>query len=196
MPKMFKNYGGSLYAPLEGDSRMPTFTDVWDNAEAFVDDFENSPIPQKVTSETVGTIYYLLYARYGNSVIAGSDVYRFKTRVFSLIFQFAPTWSKRLEIQEGLRSLTLEQIKTGSVQIYNDAENPTNIGESTGTESTELLKYINKQNVTHNKKGVLEAYALLYSLLKTDVTEAFISKFQNLFVKFPNMDVELSYIDY
>lgn len=191
--KINKNYGGSFYSPLVGSERMPTFTGVWQEEEAFIQDLEASPIPQKVTTETARTIFYLLYARYGNSTIASSDIFRFKTRIFSIIFQFAPTWEKRLEIQDNLRELTEEQIKTGSLQIYNDAENPTDIGEETGTRNDELLSYINRQNVTHNKKGVLEAYALLDSLLRADVTEAFLNRFQPLFLKFPNVCNELDY---
>lgn len=190
---MNKNYNGSLFPPIVGDKLKPTFSDVWQSAEEFIKDYEDIPIPNTITNETAATLFYLLYGKFGNDVIASSDTMRFKVRLFSLVYQYAPTWEKRLQIQEKLRSLTDDEIAKGSVQIYNDAENPTDIGEATGTEQTELLKYINRQNVTHNKKGKLESYALLDSLLRTDVTEQFLAKFKPLFSMFVNTNVELSY---
>lgn len=195
--KLTKNYDGTLYSPLVGKERMPKFTDVWKDFETFSIDYKASPIPKNLKKDsTIETIFYLLYSKYGNSTIASSDVYRFKTRLFAIIFQCAPTWERRLEIQDTLRTISDEGIKDGSVQIYNDAENPTSLDENGnyfGTDTKEFLTYINRQNVTHNKKGVLEAYALLDSILKNDVTETFLKRFEVLFKKFPNIELELTY---
>lgn len=194
--KLTKNYDGTLYSPLVGKERMPKFTDVWNDFETFSIDYKASPFPKDLKDSTIETIFYLLYSKYGNSTIASSDVYRFKTRLFAIIFQCAPTWQRRLEIQDALRTLSDEGIKIGSVQIYNDAENPTSLDENGnyfGTDTKEFLTYINRQNVTHNKKGALEAYALLDSILKNDVTESFLNRFEVLFKKFPNTELELTY---
>ena len=187
---MFKNYDGSMYAPLVGENRMPKFTDIWESVEMFLTDYHENPMPDTLSEEEATTLFYLLYSKYGNSTIASSDVMRFKFRVFAIIFQYAPTWSKRLDIQKKLRELSDEEIAKGSVQIYNDAENPST---APATDSIGILPYINRQNVTHNRKGKLESYALLYELLRADVTEQFLTKFKHLFIQFVNTDIELSY---
>lgn len=191
MTELEKKYSGSLYGSLVGSHRMPTFTGVWDSAEKFLEDYFGIGIPATITNETATTLYYLLYSRYGNSTIASSDVTRFKYKVFALIFQYAPTWEKKLDIQKTLRELSVTELLTGSRQIYNNASNP-NIEPSTDEE--QILKYINQQNVTHNKRGTLEGYGLLWDLLRDDVTEKFITKFKNLFITFVDPEDELVYI--
>ena len=72
---MFKGYSGTLYK----NKRTRTFSQVWDNAEVFSSDFTscgliNSNIGFSIEPQTVSTIYYLLYSRYGNSSVASSRV--------------------------------------------------------------------------------------------------------------------------
>ena len=78
-----------------------------------------------------------------------------------------------------MRELTPEEIESGGVQIHNLADNPS-VTPNTG--SSEYLDYIKQQNTTIGKKGKLESYALLLSLLKTDVTQEFINRFKSLFL--------------
>jgi hypothetical protein len=78
--------------------------------------------------------------------------------MFSVIFQYGPTWQKRLDIQAKIRGLTDSDILIGSKAIYNTALNPST-APSTG--SLEELTYINSQNTTNYKKSKLEAYAQL-----------------------------------
>ena len=68
----------------------------------------------------------------------------------------------------------------GSRQIYNKAENPATMP---GTFSDDELQYINGQTVAKNKRGKIDAYAVLIQLLENDVTEDFLRKFSNLFLK-------------
>lgn len=179
---MIKEYYGSLY----GTYRTKKFGDVWSNVESFIEDYQGIGIPTTIpvndtndnTAGTATTLYYLLYSRYGNSVIASSDPNRFKYNLFSIIWQYGPNWSKNLDIQNKLRELSEEELTQGSIQIYNMADNPST---DPSTDSSEYLQYIKAQNTSNNKKGKLEAYALLDGLLKKDVTEAFLNKFQKLF---------------
>ena len=102
------------------------------------------------------------------------------------IWQFAPTWLKKVDIQEALRGLgndpnDLSDIINGAKAIYNHAFNPET---EPSTQSTEELTYINDQNVTNYKKSKMDAYAQLWSVLVSDVTTEFIKKFQPLFKKF------------
>lgn len=176
MIKMWNNDCCSLY----GNYRNPKFTDVWDDVTKFVDDFNDSALAIEFQNETsLSTIYYLLYAKYGNSVIASSDVNQFKYKVYATIFQFGPTWEKRLDIQKELRDKSFDELQMGSKQVYNHAYNPS---VAPTTDTLDELITINEQNVTKSKKGILETFSFLYSMLETDVTGEFIDKFRKLFL--------------
>lgn len=183
---MIKGYEGTLY----GKSRMPTFSHVWESAELFLENYKNNGIPTTLDDITINTLYYLLYSRYANSVVASSDVNRFKYNVFAIIWQHGKTWKRRREIQESLQNLTDDQITEGSRQIYNTANNPS---VEPGTFSEEELSFINNQNVSKNRKGKLEGYALLWDLLKTDPTEAFLERFKSLFKTVAYPEIPLLY---
>lgn len=157
------------------------FTDIWDKEDDFEVDFENSPMANSISIPNVTLLYYLLYARYGNNPIANWDTNQWKYKIFSIIFQYGPTWEKRLEIQQKLRGLSDDDLLVGSKAIYNHAYNPS---VSPSTSSLTELDYINDQNTTNFKRSKLDAYTILLELLETDVTEEFISKFKVCFKQF------------
>lgn len=128
---------------------------------------------------TLKRIYYLLYARYGNNPIANYDETQFIWKLFTIVYQYGPTWAKRLDVQEKLRALTDDQLKEGSKAVFNHAYNPTEIPSG-----DDDLSFINEQNRTKYTKSPLEGYAILEELLKTDVTTEFLNKFQRLFKQF------------
>lgn len=175
---------------LYGNYRQVKFTDVWQTAESFVSDYKNNGIETTISDKTATTLYYLLYSRYGNSVLASSDTNRFKYDVWATIFSYGPTWEKRLEIQEKLRDLSDDDLFTGSTQIYNHAYNP---GTAPSTNTLDELTAINEQNTSKNKKGKMDAYAMLIALLETDVTESFLDKFKKLFLKVVQPELPLWY---
>ena len=159
-----------------GNYRTKKFSDIYSNVETFLSDYENVGIPNLITTTNATTLFYLLYARYGNSTIANFDQNQFKYKLFSTIFQYGPTWEKELEIQAELRGLTADEIREGSRAIYNKALNPNT------APTTEELDYISEQNTTKYKKSKIEGYGLLMELLKRDVTEEFLNKFKKLFI--------------
>ena len=159
------------------------FTEVWDSSDAFLADYHSygDGIPNKITDASAKTLFYLLYSRYGNNPIANYDVNQFKMKVFSIIWQYGPTWERRLEIQDRLRELNEQELMTGSKSIYNHAFNPSS---DPSTSSIDELQYINDQNTANYKRGLLEAYSSLWEVLRVDVTEEFIKKFLVCFKKF------------
>lgn len=173
------------------------FTDVYYKVEDFVNDFKNIGIPYKinnvqtVSDTNIQTLYYLLYARYGNNPIANNDINQFKYKLFSTVFQYGPSWEKRLDIQAKLRGLTEADILAGSKAIYNTALNPST---SPSTATLEELEYINSQNTTNYKKSKMEAYAQLWELIDTDVTEEFITKFKICFKQFVTAEKPLIFV--
>lgn len=160
------------------------FTEVYDNVSDFLADYNNVGIPAKISQTNATTLYYLLYAKFGNSPIANKDINQFKYKLFGVIFQYGPTWEKRLEIQDKLKSLSLDntsEIYKGSKAIYNRASNPETQPK---TGDLDEIDYINEQNTTNYKKSVLEGLALLTDSLMTDVTGEFLNKFDICFKKF------------
>ena len=183
-----------------------TFTDVWDDVEKFRFDLSNSPfggylhqgetdttdpLHPIVYPDSVGLIFYLLYSRYGNNPIANRDINQWKFKVFSVIFQYGPTWEKRLDIQEKLRDISDDDLLLGAKAIYNTALNPSTT-PSTG--SLDELTYINSQNTTNYKKSKMEAYSQLLELLEVDVTEEFLVKFKKCFKVFVAPEKPLLYV--
>lgn len=188
------------------------FTEVWDDVSKFKTDLARSPfagsihygeaIPKKPDEppkpdeptnypDNVTLVYYLLYARYGNNPIANEDVTQWKYKIFSVIFQYGPTWEKKLDIQEKLRDIKDDDLLIGSKAIYNSAVNPST---APSTNSLQELKYINGQNVTNYKKSQMDAYTQLLGLLEVDVTEDFLNKFKKCFKVFVAPERPLLYV--
>ena len=133
------------------------------------------------------TLYYLLYSKYGNNSIASSDHNQFKYKVMSLIFEYGPAWKTRLKLQDKLSGLDLDgdDVLRGTTAIYNHAENPDTDPSTTTTPiEYKTIEGINSQNTTSYRRGKLEGYNMLAQLIETDVTQEFLDKFKNLFIKF------------
>ena len=196
---MYKDYHGSLY----GNYRQVRFCDVYDNVNDFLSDYANNGIPKTIptgnetpapaTNGTAKVLFYLLYGRYGNSIIASSDTEQFKYRLFSIIFQGGLGWSKKLEIQQKLSALDLssDDWLIGSTQIYNHANNPSTTPD---TQTFDEIEFIDDQNVTKTRKGKLEGYFVLKELIDQDVTNEFIKKFNTLFLQVVEPEKPLYYI--
>lgn len=170
------------------------FTDIWDDVDEFKTDFAASPFTGAISAtspDNVSIVFYLLYARYGNNPIANRDINQWKFKIFSIIYQFGPTWEKRLDIQANLRALTEDDIILGSKAIFNHALNPSTV-PSTG--SLEELNYINDQSTSNYKKSKMDAYMQLWGLLDNDVTEDFIKRFRVCFKTFVSPEQPLLYV--
>ena len=167
-----------------------TFSDLWTTADDFAEAYKETGLPQTyvnsdgtsgtyVDDETLKLIWLLMIGRFADSTIKPYNTYgAFKIRFMSRIWQHAPAWKKELDIQNKLRSMSLDDnspIYEGSKAIYNTALNP-------GTQPTqEELNYINSQNTTKYKKSKLEGLAILTDLMKKDVTEQFLRRFDDFF---------------
>ena len=130
------------------------------------------------TNGTMTTLYYLLWARYASSHIRSDYPQQWKMKVMMTVFEYGPTWSKRLEIQEKVRNMSDEEIQKGTIMTYNSAMNPD--GAPT-TDTWDTLKGINSQNKNLYQRGKLDSYAYIDQILKTDVTRDFIEKFKKFF---------------
>jgi hypothetical protein len=156
-----------------------TFQEIYPTENVFLSDVYSSPL-RALELADLTTIYYLLMAKYGNSTIANSDEQQFKYKLYSIIYSFGPTWSKKMFIQKQLREMSEKDLLAGARAIYNHASNP---GTEPSTLSLTELDAIDSQNTTTHRKSKMEAFAVLLSLLEEDLTGEFISKFKPLFIR-------------
>lgn len=178
---------------LYGNFRTKFFTEIWEEDSDFLSDWKDSGLYTSglISDTSVQTLYYLLYAKYGNSYIASSDQNQFKYKVFATIYQYGPSWEKRLAIQATLRGLTESDLLQGSKAIFNHAFNPS---AAPSTSSLTELSYINDQNTTNYKRSKLEAYSQLWEMIELDVTEEFLNRFKKLFLTIVSPDYPLWYV--
>lgn len=76
---------------LYGNFRQQKLTDVFPDADAFLEVYKTNGIKTTISDESATTLFYLLYSRYGNSIIASSDTTRFTYNLFSIVFSYGPT---------------------------------------------------------------------------------------------------------
>lgn len=171
---------------LFGNYYTKKFTEIYDSVDKFIADYKNqnaefpNGIPAIISDTNATTLFYMLYAKYGNSSITNMDENQFKYKLFTIIYEYGPTWEKRLSIQARLRELTEDDILIGAKQLSQHAYNPSdevnpnlNNGEINTTNEQTRIKYT---------RSILDGYANLITLLETDVTERFLAEFKKLFI--------------
>lgn len=188
MNNFYEQYNGSS---LYGNYRTRTFSQVFEEYSNFNEEWNRTVFSTEIETLPIELIFYLLYSRYGNSSIASSDENQFKYKLFSIMFQYGPTWKRELEIQKKVRALTEDELREGTRSTVNNAANPST---APSTVDTEELPYVNQQNVSKVKRSKVDGYALVLSLLKDDVTEEFIRRFQKLFLNIVEPERPLWYV--
>lgn len=186
----------AMYENLFGNYRTRTFSDIFPSLDDFNTAIGECPIPVtgSISADKITLIYYLLYSRFGNSHIASTDENRFTFQLISLIWQYAPLWIRHREIQDALNAMTIDEFMEGGKAIYNRALDP-GYENNAATTNTTALNHINEQNATNYLKSKAEGYSSMLSLLERDVTEEFLTKFKNLFLKIVIPDTPLWYTE-
>ena len=124
-------------------------TDVWGQASDFLTDYQNAGIPTTISNQNATTLYYLLYAKYGNTPIANYDENQWKYKMFSIIFQYGPTWEKRLDIQTTLRGLQLSDlIDNGSYRALSSQSGSETSSKTGSDNNTRTLNTTEKNTGT------------------------------------------------
>ena len=167
------------------------FTDIYDKVDTFVADYNQINLGGITDPTLVTKLFYLLYAKFGNSPIANLDENQFKYKLFSTVFMYGPAWEKRLDIQNEIRNLSADDLLQGAKAIHNRALNPET---DPSTAALTELTYINEQNTTNYTKSKMDAYGQLWSLISTDVTAEFLAKFNDCFKKFVKPANPLIYV--
>lgn len=166
---------------LLGNYYNRTFSQIFPEPSMFESAYLTSGLYDSANSiEKITLLYYLLYAKYGNSVIASYDENRFMYELFSIIFMYGPTWETKLKIQEEMRGLLATgELLDGGTNINNHSYNPST---APNTDAFDPLTTINDQTANRRKKSKMEAYGSLLANLKTDITKEFIDRFAKLFL--------------
>lgn len=175
-----------------GNYYNPTFADVFPSAEVFTAEYQASGLydPDN-TVKKIDLLFYLLYSRYGNSVVASMDINRFKYNLYSIIFMYGPAWETRLSLQKELRDLAnSDELFEGSTMINNHSYNPSN---TPSNDTFEALPTINDQTANRRKKPKIEGYASVLGLLKSDVSAEFLDRFKVLFLTIVEPNAPLWY---
>lgn len=180
------------------DDRFPlyntgTFSQIFPTYASFKSCFDNDfgayakdCIPEKY----LNILYWLLYSRYCNNPTSSYSENVFKSQIVAITWQRGPTWVKKVQVQDSLRSLSEADLITGARTIFNRAVHPEN---QPGTNTDEELTYLNAQDVSKQRRSKLDAYSYLFDVLKNDVTEEFISAFAKLFSKYVSPTVTRIY---
>lgn len=180
-----------------GSYRTNKFSDIYPTVDDFIEDYQSSGIPTTVSVNegplSASTIYYLLYANYADRHFISNDPTRRILQLFSLIWQYAPTLNKKLEMQDKLRNLTDKDLRVGSAQIHNFADHP---DTDPSTRTDDELEYISNQNVVKFKKSKIDAYTQLYEVLSQDLIQEFINRFKVLFLTVVEPNDPLLYRNY
>ena len=174
-----------------GNYYTRTFTDIFPDFNTFKAEYVESQLADTratLKEESLKSLYYLLYARYGNSHVIFYDENQFKYNVFSLIFMYGPTWERKLDLQHKLRSLTEDELITGSTTSQTHAYNPSSL-------SPEEINYINEQNKTKYVKSKMEGLSMGAQHLEKDVTKEFLDRFQTLFIRILVPNIPLYYVN-
>lgn len=173
-----------MYPCLDDINYTPrTFLEVFPTSDSFYENWHSAPyeVLTELSVSTINIIYNLLVSRYGNSHITGNNEDLWKKRISATIFQFAPTWEKKLEIQKKLRSLNDTELLTGSKVVYDKSYNPSTVIEGGPNNEFGEIDTVNEQTKSKNVRSKMEAYAMLTDLLDRDITEEFITRFKTLF---------------
>lgn len=164
---------------MEGYSTK-TFKEIFATSDDFTTYFNSSAFSGSVSN--LALIYALIYAKYANSHIVGSDEEQWKMRLCSHIYSYGPTWEKKVDIQKTLREMSESDLILNGKMISKSGYNPSTIAEDGPNPEYEEISTVDTQNTSRTITGKVNAYANLWSLLKTDITTSFINSFKNLFI--------------
>lgn len=169
----------------------PTFYEIYETSDDLIKsltDHGYSSIFDSIEGSAgyLKTFYSLMAGRKGNNQATVRQEYieRWKMRFEGILWQYGPAWMKNLNVQKEIRSLSMDELRKGTLMISSTALNPAQ--QPSGTfEGTDIpqVKTLDSQNTQQTRKGYVDAYNDLSIILENDVTEPFLRKFDALFKK-------------
>ena len=188
---------GQSYNPscgLGGIYNNRTFSEIFPDADTFAEKYEESGLKvdiSRISDDLIPVLYYLMLSRIANSHPKSSDENRFIMSLFGIVMMYGPSWEARLKVQKEFRDLIgTDELFTGATSINNHALNP---GGAPTMDAFDPLNKINDQTANRRIKPKLEAYSGLMAMIKTDVSDQFLDKFDHLFRNMLEPDGNLYY---
>lgn len=158
------------------------FNDIFPDKTSFKDSYDefqaNVGQTNILDDNDKAITWQLLSAKYGNTPIANLSETQFKLKVWQIMFEYGPTWAKRLEIQEKLRAISDDDLIKGNKIITNTASNPQTDPD---TQALTDISFLDNQTTQNQQKSKLGGYANLVELLETDVCAYYLDRFSVLF---------------
>lgn len=165
----------------------PTLSDVFPSLEAAKDKFKSYGFDALFPADFHWNVFWsLINGRHGLDEISvrgeQGPVERWGARFLGILWQYGPAWDKNIVLQDRFRNLSEEELERGSLQIASQALNPAKKPDKTipGIDMP-IVETINAQSTNQYKKNKADAYSSLLFLLKNDVTEPFLRRFDALF---------------
>ena len=157
-----------------------TFDEVFSSDTDFKDKIRDTGLitDASITDNFLKLLYAMLFAKHGSDAIVSANEEQWIFKVALTTASYAPTYLKKQDIQAKLRALNLDELREGYKNIFNHAVNPST---KPSTENTAELPYINDQNVNKGTKSKADAYAYLWEILKWNITDEFLKKYDKLF---------------
>ena len=174
--------GSGMFELLAPEYENLQFDQIFPNATEFINKLRATGLmtETELTDTFLTLLYGMLFAKHGFDPIVSANEGQWIFKLALTTKEYAPEYIKKDNIQKTLRALTEDQIREGYKNIFNHAVNPST---KPSTENTDELPYINDQNVNKGKKGLTDAYAYLWDLLDSNLTEEFLKKYDKLFSK-------------
>lgn len=160
-------------------SNTPTLGQCYPTYEDFKDSFDTlqlNYIPFKNES-FLRHIYIVLMGEYMTSPIKSYSPEQFEIKLMTIVADRGPEYERLLDIQKDLLSMSPEDLSLAQEAIYNTALNPA----KSLTKDDEIIRTVNQQNTTRQKRGKLNAYAALTELMDSNITKRFLKYFDHLF---------------
>lgn len=138
-----------------------------------------------ITDAQLNIVWAVLGAKYGESHINFDNETTFRAKLISRIGETAPKFFKDLAIQQKLASLDIEDsadmalISSAKIFVANHADHP---ATDPSMDDFAALGYIDAQNTSTSKRGVLESLATLSLLMRSDLYTEFTKLFRSLFI--------------
>ena len=172
--------GSGINELLAPEYEHLSYDEVFPDSATFITKVRGTTIISDtlITDAFLVKLFAMLFAKHGFDPIASSSEDIFVYKLALTTEEYAPTFLKKLDIQKSLRALNLDEIREGYKNIFNHAVNPST---TPSTDNTNELPYISDQNVNKGTKGKVDAYAYLWEILRNDVTEEFLKKYDKLF---------------
>lgn len=173
--------------------QTPSFYERYPNFETFSDVWQSSPFyMDSITEEELKHIYFHILGEYMTSHYKYINTLQQDLQTMNIIHDYYPNLKKRIELQEKILSLTIEEMGKGGTQITAGMQNN---DTDTVSATEEDMPFISRKTTQTNKLSTPQALTKQYNMIVDGLWDAFIKRFSSLFIMLIIGTDELFYMD-